>query len=262
MAEDKLKEKKTKWKRVIVQYSEDEDEPKKGVRSKEEPKVEEEVASSSAIKQPCEEERKREKERKRREEERKEKERQERKEKERRERKEKEKQEQLDRERREKERRDKEAREKKDAGDRLKEKKKKRVIERDSDPNSRSLNPDRVQSKPTDAEEHKKSFGEEVKKRFRAYEDIVIEEMLTSSQNSLICASAERGFDHGFHPKKVVFDIKMNGKVFLLMEWKEIDEETLVFLDDARHKCPEVVIKYFKNRVKRQQRSLIAWNGR
>ena len=34
------------------------------------------------------------------------------------------------------------------------------------------------------------------------------------------------------------------------MKWKGASEEDLVFSDEARYKCPQIVIKYYENRLR------------
>ena len=58
------------------------------------------------------------------------------------------------------------------------------------------------------------------------------------------------GFERGLEAEEIKGAIKVGPKIMFLMKWKDTDEEELVFSDVARYKVPQVVIKYYEERLR------------
>ena len=59
----------------------------------------------------------------------------------------------------------------------------------------------------------------------------------------------DRGFNRGLDPDRIIGATDVDGELYLLILWKNSTTADLVPAREANHRCPQVVIKFYQDRL-------------
>ncbi|XP_063222939.1 chromobox protein homolog 1-like [Bacillus rossius redtenbacheri] len=79
----------------------------------------------------------------------------------------------------------------------------------------------------------------------------------SEKNNQSIQVEPEIGFDRGLKPESIVGATKDDGKLFFLMKWENCDDVDKVAADEAKLVCPDIVIKFYEERLSWKESDIV-----